>query len=124
MTIQKYLIRSFVVNSGNLLKKIIIFLAIFYISCGPDKDMIISNKVAEKIFSFKEKQAHECTYMLLAEAEKIVDSLLLAEAKLELSDSLLLARPLKPPKPAPIPAIDSLAIQPIFKQASSTQGNK
>lgn len=124
MIFQKYLIRPLVVNSSNLLKKGIIFLAICCTACGPDKEMIISNKVSEKISSFRKKQANECTSILLAEAEKIVDSLLLVQAKQELSDSLLMARPPKPPKPAPIPAIDSLAVQPIFQQASSTQGNK
>ena len=124
MTTQKYLNRSIAVNSGNLLKKGGVFLAICCVSCGPDKEMIIRDKVFEKVASFREKQADECTFNLLAEAEKIVDSLLLAEAKYELSDSLLMARPPKPPKPAPIPAIDSLAVQPIFQQASSTKGKK
>lgn len=121
---QKYLNRSIAVNSGNLLKNRILFLAICCASCGPDKEMIISDKVSEKVASFKGKQADECVLDLLEEAEKIVDSLLLAEAKMELSDSLLMARPPKPSKPAPIPVIDSLAIQPIFQQASSTQGEK
>ncbi len=92
-------------------------------ACGSDKEVIINQKVKERVNAFRVKKNTECQFLLLAEAEQIVDSLLLAEAKMELNDSLTL-RPVKPVKPAPLPPIDSLPVQPIFEQASSTSGKK
>jgi hypothetical protein len=112
------------VNSGNLLKKFLFLLATYCIACGSDKEMKVNEKVAERLTAFREKKNAECRSELLAEAEKIVDSILLAEAKMELSDSLDRMRPAKPPKPAPLPPIDSLPVQPIFEPASSTGGKK
>jgi hypothetical protein len=93
--------------------------AIAITGCGPDNDVIIKEKVTERVTSFREKKNAECRVALLAEAEKIVDSLLLAEAKMELGDSLL--RPSKPAQPAPVLPIDSLPVLPIFEAASSTR---
>lgn len=113
------------VNSGNLLKKLLFLLATaFCAGCGPDKEIIIQAKVKERLTAFREKKNAECRAELLAEAEKIVDSLLLVEAKMELGDSLARLRPFKPPKPSPLPPIDTLPVQPIFESASSTSGNK
>ncbi|HRI58508.1 MAG TPA: hypothetical protein PK228_02260 [Saprospiraceae bacterium] len=92
-------------------------------ACGSDKEVIINQKVSERVKAFREKKNVECQFSLLAEAEQIVDSLLLAEAKMELSDSITL-RPVKPAKPAPLPPIDSLPVRPIFEPASSTRGKK
>ena len=93
-------------------------------ACGPDKQVIINQKVAEKEMAFRDKRSIECRSSLLAEAEEIVDSLLLAEAKMELGDSLTRLRPAKPAKPAPVPPIDSLKVQPIFKQPAASDGKK
>ena len=112
------------VNSGNLLKKFLFLLAINCIACESDKEKIVNEKVAERLTAFREKKNAECRSELLDEAEQIVDSLLLAEAKMELSDSLIRLRPAKPPKPTPLPPIDSLPVQPIFKPESSTGGKK
>lgn len=111
--------KSIVTNSGNLLKKITLLLAILHCTaCESDNEAIIDEKVTENLSAFREKKNAECRFDLLAEAEKIVDSLLLAEAKMGLSDSLA-RRPLKPEKPAPLPPIDSLPVLPIFTQDSS-----
>ena len=91
-------------------------------ACGPDKEAIINEKVLERVHAFRQKKNAECSNTLLAEAEKIVDSVLLAEAKMELGDSLASLRPARPPKPAPLSPIDSLTVQPIFEPASSTRG--
>ncbi len=93
-------------------------------ACGPDKQVIINQKVAEKEMAYRDKRSIECRISLMAEAEEIVDSLLLAEAKMELGDSLTRLRPAKPVKPAPLPPIDSLKVQPIFKQPASSGGKK
>ena len=86
--------------------------------------MIIREKVAEKVQAFKDKKNRECRASMLAEAEQIADSLLLAEAKMEMEDSLVRFRPTRPVKPAQVPPIDSLTVQPVFKQASSTGKGK
>ena len=91
---------------------------------GPDKEVIVNEKVSEKVNAFRDKKNMECRQKLLVEAEQIVDSLLLAEAKMELGDSLTRLRPAKPLKPAPLPPIDSLKVQPIFTPAPSADGKK
>src|SRR5690606_27101290 len=121
---QNWLINHITVNSGNFLKKGFFLLAICCISCGGDKEKIINEKVAERLTAFREKKRAECRDALLAEAEKIVDSLLLAEARMELSDSLVRMRPARPARPAPLAPIDSLPVRPIFDPASSTRNRK
>jgi hypothetical protein len=121
--LQIFLKKNININSGNLLKKFLFLLAIiFCVGCGPDKEIIIQEKVTERLTAFREKKNAECRAELLVEAEQIVDSLLLAEATMELSDSLFRLRPFKPAKPAPLPPIDTLPVQPIFEPASSTGG--
>lgn len=87
----------------------------FFVGCGSPKQEIVAQKVAEAIGKFREKKALECRATLLQEAEKIVDSLLLAEAQSTVGDSLSHLKPARPAKPAPIPPIDSLQVKPIFE---------
>ncbi len=102
-----------------------IALAVGFFACGPDKEVVVNEKVAERITAFKTKRQGECTATLLRDAEKIVDSLLLEEAKAQLTDSLIRLLPIKPPQPAPLAPIDSLPVQPLFlEQASSTRGGE
>ncbi len=99
--------------------------AMFFVpmACGADKEKIVTEKIAERVSAFRTKKSAECRETLLYEAEHIVDSLLLEEAKAGLSDSLSSLRPFKPLQPAPVPAIDSFPIAPLFnKPASSTRG--
>lgn len=90
-------------------------------ACGPDKEQIIAEKIAERVKDFRKKESAKCREELLRDAENIADSLLLEEAKAALGDSLAALRPFRPPKPAAIPAIDSLSVAPIFETASSTR---
>ena len=93
---------------------IIFLFSLPFSSCGPSDDEIVQAKVAERVQVFKAKQYAVCEQSLRADAEKIVDSLLLFEATQALNDSLSSARPGRPVKPPVVPPIDSLSIQPIF----------
>lgn len=89
--------------------------------CTKDNQKIIVEKVTERVEEYKKKKREECRENLLAKAEKKVDSLLLAEAQLSLQDSLSKLRPFKPLQPPAIPAIDSSAVQPLFKGTPKQQ---
>lgn len=115
----------FFFSTKNLLRHVFAGFALAaVVSCNRDNQAVIGQKVAEKVQAFRDKKNRECRASLLAEAEQIADSLLLAEAKMQLEDSLVRFRPTRPVKPAPVPPIDSLSVQPIFKQASSTGKGK
>ena len=85
-------------------------------ACGPDEQTVVQQKVNGRVAEFVKKKKEECRISLLDQAEKIVDSLLLAEAQLQLRDSLNRARPFKPVEPIPVPPIDSAEVKPIFKK--------
>jgi hypothetical protein len=89
-------------------------------ACGPDKEQIVAEKIAERVKDFRKKEAAKCREEILRDAENTADSLLLEEAKAALGDSLAALRPFRPPQPAAIPAIDSLSVVPIFEAGSST----
>lgn len=101
-----------------------VLLLLSSVACGTDKEQIVAAKIAERVSDFRKKESLKCRVALLRDAESIVDSLLLEEAKAALGDSLAALRPFKPAKPALVPAIDSLSIAPIFKAASSTRSNR
>lgn len=85
-------------------------------ACGPDEKTVVQQKVNARVVEFVKKKKEECRISLLEQAEKIVDSLLLAEAQLQLRDSLNRTRPFKPVEPLPVPPIDSAEVKPIFKK--------
>ena len=88
--------------------------AFFSIHCGRDKEEIVQAKVAERVEAFRGKQVAECHAALRRDAEHRVDSLLLAEARGSLEDSLARLRPFKPSPPPAVLPIDSLSVKPIF----------
>jgi hypothetical protein len=98
--------------SGILL--ICLFFHLALSSCNRDKEAIVQEKVAERVEVFVRKKREDCREALMQQAERTVDSLLLAEAQSALSDSLARSRPGRPFQPAPVPPIDSLKVQPIF----------
>ena len=87
-----------------------------FFACGPSKEELVQTRVASLVADFRKKEARKCRDMLLTEAGKIADSLLLHEALDEVTDSLARLRPFKPVKPVAIPPIDSLQLKPIFDQ--------
>ncbi len=99
-------------------------LGVGFSSCDRDVEVIVQEKVAERVDLFVRKKREECRDALMQQAEKTVDSLLLAEAQSALNDSLARLRPGRPFQPAPVPPIDSLNVQPIFpdKPAASDSG--
>lgn len=97
--------------SGKMFFALFAFMAA---GCGPDREAIVREKVAERVTAFREKKKAECREETYQKAERIVDSLLLEEAKMALNDSLARLRPGKPAKPAPLPPIDSAPVAPLF----------
>jgi hypothetical protein len=83
--------------------------------CKKDNNRTINARVEERVHAVRVKKMEECRLELFAEANKLVDSLMLAEARAGLNDSLLNRRPGKPYKPAPIAPVDSSPVGPIFK---------
>jgi hypothetical protein len=94
----------------------LLFPLLLLASCSPDQERIVQAKVEEKIKDFVKKKQLECRSSLLYEAEKKVDSMLLAEARLELQDSLNRTKPIPPAEPPIVPPLDSLEIKPIFEK--------
>lgn len=88
------------------------------VACNRDKEAIVQAKVAERVQVFRLKHLSDCRATLLRDAEKRVDSLLLAEAKGTLADSLARLKPFKPLQPPPLVPIDSLSVRPIFERPS------
>lgn len=84
-------------------------------SCSRKKEQLILETVEKRVADFTKKEKIKCREELLAEAEHIVDSLLLTEALSEVQDSLKQLRPAKPLPPDTILPIDSLKIKPIFE---------
>lgn len=85
------------------------------IGCSEDKETLILEKAGERVAEYRKKRQADCLRNLLVKAEQTVDSILLAEAKQALEDSLMRFRPFRPTQPPPIPAIDSLNVAPLFK---------
>lgn len=89
--------------------------ALLSTGCKKDKSRTINARVEERVSAVRVKKIEECRNALYSEANKVVDSLMLAEAQAGLNDSLLNRRPGKPNKPAPIEPVDTLSVGPIFK---------
>jgi hypothetical protein len=103
-------------NNGKMNLKISVlgFFTILLFSCSRDKKKIIDVEVIKLVTDFRGDKINECRAALLRDAERMVDSVLLAEAKVALSDSLARNKPLKPVKPAPIAPIDSAQVKQLF----------
>lgn len=85
-------------------------------SCKPDQEKIVQDKVNERIADFVKKKKAECRASLLTEAERLVDSILLADARAELRDSLQRTKPFAPQQPPEVPPIDTLEVKPVFEK--------
>lgn len=95
---------------------IFILILLLFGSCNADQSALIQEKVNTRLAEFVKKEKETCRAGLLAQAEKTVDSLLLAEAQLQLRDSLNRMRPGAPVIPPAVPPIDTLEVKPIFQK--------
>ncbi len=93
----------------------LLLLLLVFTQCQDDKTALIAQKVQERVQEFRMKKKQECQQTLLLKAERMVDSLLLTEARQGLQDSLSRMRPFRPIQPPDVPAIDSSKIAPLFK---------
>jgi hypothetical protein len=87
---------------------------LFGTACTQDKEKVIREKVALRVEDFVKKERATCNQELMYKANKIVDSMLLADAQQQLRDSLNRQRPFRPDQPPNVPPIDSLEVKPIF----------
>src|SRR5262245_27583373 len=98
---------------------ILVFMALIsagLIACGKRRARVIEAAVAERVNAFRQKQTAQCRDNLLVEAEKLVDSILLAEAQMALRDSLARTRPGRPPQPVRVLPLDTAKVKPLFDQ--------
>lgn len=89
-------------------------------ACGKDKELIVQERVEERVSAFKRKKQLECQEELAQAAERIVDSILLVSAQAELLDSFARSRPYRPLQPPAIPPLDSLTVRPLFDSIRGT----
>jgi hypothetical protein len=85
-----------------------------FMGCETSKDQRIRQLIDDKVDDFRKTKTLECRTNLLSEAERKVDSILLAEAQNKLRDSLTNSKPVRPAQPAQVSPIDSFEIAPIF----------
>ncbi len=83
-------------------------------ACNNRRDLIIQQQVQQNIQEYRKKYRAESEAKFLLEAGHLADSILLAEARTALADSLARHKPVKPVQPPPIPPIDSAGVKPIF----------
>ncbi len=92
--------------------------------CEGDTSPVVEEKVREQVDEFRKREIEKCRRVLMAEAEHVVDSLLLKEAMAAIEDSLRRQYPPKPVKPPLLPPFDSAAVRPIFDTAQSMRRAK
>ena len=90
-----------------------------------DVDTQIRMTVDEKLATRKARRLKECKEFALKEAEDMVDSMLIAQAKLTTSDTI--SKPPKPPKPELLDvkkAKDNTPIKPLFNEKAIEEQTK
>jgi hypothetical protein len=85
-------------------------------ACQNDRSAEINAEILRRVQRSEKQYRLDCTQRMFQEAEQIADSLLLAEAKLSLNDSMRNRAPYKPLPPAVLSPIDSLEVKPLFNR--------
>ena len=93
---------------------VVVFILFGLSSCKNDQTERVNSEVAQQVVKFQKKYDQECRDKLFATAEKIVDSLLLEEAKAGVSDSLRNQVPTKPSLPVKLTPLDTENVAPLF----------
>ncbi|MFK8100929.1 MAG: hypothetical protein AB8G15_00325 [Saprospiraceae bacterium] len=84
----------------------------------------VEELVAQNLKKFKKERAKECFTGVLKEANRLVDSTLLANAKNKKVFSVIKPPiPDKPVKPDPLPPIDSAEVKPILDLTSAEENS-
>lgn len=87
--------------------------------CQEDKSVVVRQKVEERVAEFREKQRMACRLSLYEKAGRMADSILIAEAKQEIQDSLGRLRPFRPSQPPDVPPVDTARVAPLFMREAS-----
>ncbi len=95
-------------------------LILLFFACQPEDDRArrkkaIDKKIEERVANYIKIQKENCRKDLLEEASKIVDSILIVEARMRIDSSRRLP---KPEKPTVMTPADSLEIAPFFKDST------
>lgn len=87
--------------------------------CQEDRSAIVRQKVQERVEEFRGKQRIACRTALYEKAGRMADSILIAEARQEIQDSLARLRPFRPSQPPDVPPVDSARVAPLFMREAS-----
>lgn len=98
---------------------LLLLISAFFSSCQEDRSAIVKQKVQERVEEFRAKQRIACRMALYEKAGRMADSVLIAEAKLEVQDSLGRLRPFRPSQPPDVLPIDSARVGPLFMNKAS-----
>jgi len=91
-----------------------------FFSCQPDKkkpltkDEVVAQKIEERVNRWKASARNKCTENVLEAAAAIVDSILIARARLDVDSIPKPLKPIKPVKPVIKELKDTLPIAPIL----------
>lgn len=75
---------------------------------------MIEEEVAKRVENYREARLKLCREQALAEASRLADSILIAEARLELDTLTKPPKPEKPEKPELKTVIDSIPVKPLL----------
>lgn len=99
--------------------------SLLFVSCKDERnaravEALVQEKLQERLTEYERILVKKCQDEILAEASKIVDSILIKEAKLSKDTLNRPAKPAKPGKPNIITVLDSTPIAPILPSQKDT----
>ena len=99
----------------------ILLIPLFLVSCKDDRneravEALIQEKLEERLTDYEEILMRKCREEILAQAGKIVDSILISEARLAKDTLDRPAKPERPEKPDIKTVLDSTPIAPIIEK--------
>ncbi len=105
-------------------KLLIVFLLLTLWSCEPPeaeseiRQSVIEQEVEDRLKLHRETKFRVCRDKVLAEANRIADSILIQQARLERDTMSKPPKPFKPEKPEIKTLIDSVPIKPFFRDST------